>query len=399
MNFILQLIQDIIQFIQKIIGSIKFPKNQRKKRRDENVNISEQDQNNEQDHVENKNKEDSNIDDEIRDENNVIDISRNKSVDEDIVEDHDVDSSYDDGPSQSSTYTHIKFPPSRKFIMISSLIAIGLIAIALLIFFLTSMSDIKEIEIKGDNTVTQSEVLDMTNLNKTVKYFDVNSNDIEQKLKSMDEIKTVQVTKQFPNKISIKIKENSIVGYVLKDELILDINKSKKSSEKNAINKKYIPILSNGKPLMDEDNHAELNGPLISKFKQQRLTQLAGQLSRIEPAVLDRISEVIYKPLNHSNQRIQLYMNDGVEVIGELKTIGHKMNYYDEIVDTIDDPSTGYIDFEVGSVFRQHEEHNEKQSEEIEESNKSEVVVEINQEINDEYKQLAKELRKTLEAE
>ena len=395
MNFILQLIQDIIQFIQKIIGSIKFPKKQRKKRRDENVNIGKQDQNNEQDHVENKNKEDSDIDDETRDENNVIDISRNKSV----VEDHDDDSSYDDGPNQSSTYTHIKFPPSRKYIMISSLIAIGLIAIALLIFFLTSLSDIKEIEIKGDNTVTQSEVLDMTNLNKTVKYFDVNSNDIEQKLKSMDEIKTVQVTKQFPNKISIKIKENSIVGYVLKDELILDINKSKKSSEKNAINKKYIPILSNGKPLMDEDNHAELSGPLISKFKQQRLTQLAGQLSKIEPAVLDRISEVIYKPLNHSNQRIQLYMNDGVEVIGELKTIGHKMNYYDEIVDTIDDPSTGYIDFEVGSVFRQYEEHNEKQSEEIEESNKSEVVVEINQEINDEYKQLAKELRKTLEVE
>ncbi|SEN08660.1 cell division protein FtsQ/DivIB [Lihuaxuella thermophila] len=84
----------------------------------------------------------------------------------------------------------------------------------LLILFLRSpLSEIKEIQISGNQLLSEREILRNTRLMKGVSYFHVNAEALEHALETLPEIKEAHVRKVFPNKVYIQVKEEASIAF------------------------------------------------------------------------------------------------------------------------------------------------------------------------------------------
>ena len=76
-------------------------------------------------------------------------------------------------------------------------------------------------------------------------------------------------------------------------------------------------------------------------------------LSKMSPEIRDMISEIKYAPKQNSPNRILLYMQDDMQVVGNIKTIANKIKYYPQMSQSLskDDSGNlktqGYIDLSV----------------------------------------------------
>lgn len=63
------------------------------------------------------------------------------------------------------------------------------------------------------------------------------------------------------------------------------------------------------------------------------------------------MSEIYARPSEENGGRIQLFMNDGQEVIADISTLSEKISFYTGIRSEIDDSADGLIDLEIGNSF------------------------------------------------
>lgn len=198
-----------------------------------------------------------------------------------------------------------------------------LVVIILLICFLFIRFvdvPIRSIIIKGNNILTDQEVIEQANLEDYPSYFSTFSFSVKNKLLKNPYVKSAKVSKGL---LSIKI--------TIEEEKILYIDKAsgnKVTEDKTIKDDKIVcvPYLTNEVP----ENK-------LKKFKKA--------MGKIDDDILCQISEVMYEPNDIDADRYYLYMNDGNSVYLTVNKFS-KINKYNTILENVGKQNgTLYLDY------------------------------------------------------
>ena len=74
------------------------------------------------------------------------------------------------------------------------------------------------------------------------------------------------------------------------------------------------------------DGNIAGSGPILEGFKGEEKSNMIKSLSKMSPEIRDMISEIKYAPKQNSPNRILLYMQDDMQVVGNIKRLLIKLN-------------------------------------------------------------------------
>ncbi len=189
-------------------------------------------------------------------------------------------------------------------------------------FFLYDLinTPIKHYEINGNNIVSDSEILKVSNLKDYPSIMKYTSNTIEKKIKNIELIDSVKVKKWFGHKVIINIKENKVLFYYK------DINKIVLSNG-NIIDNKYDIV---GIPILVNEIDKDVYNSFISSY------------SKLNDNIIYEINNVEYYPQTStdgsiiSKDRFKIVMNDGNTVVANSKSVS-VLNKYNDIYASLND--------------------------------------------------------------
>lgn len=189
-------------------------------------------------------------------------------------------------------------------------IIICLIVIISLYFLVTYLikQPVKNIYIKGNNYVTDNEILQLSGLSNYPSFLLTTSYEIKNNILVSDYIKEVKVIKKIGNKIYLEIEEYMPLCINIDGKLILE----------------------SGDKL--ENNYNITDIPLLINNVDAIYDRFVSKLSLIDSNILRQISQIEYVPNKVDNERFLFYMNDGNYVYVTLSKI-KKINKYHEITE------------------------------------------------------------------
>ncbi|WP_253345387.1 cell division protein FtsQ/DivIB [Staphylococcus equorum] len=223
------------------------------------------------------------------------------------------------------------------------------IIILILIYMFTPLSKISSVEIKGNDNVSKSAINKAIDVKDNSRMYTYSTSKATDKLKDNKLIKSAKITKQMPNKLTIEISENQIVGMTKKKD-------------------NYVPILENGTELKNYDGNATDDGPILVGFEKEEKEKIINELAKMPANVRGMIAEIKYDPQENLQNQIKLFTSDDIQILGNLNTIANKMKYYPQMSQSLErDESgelkkSGYIDLSVGASFIPYSGGNETKS-------------------------------------
>ena len=197
----------------------------------------------------------------------------------------------------------------RIFILVLSFLLIIGLSIFLLCYYVLDVKT-KAIIIHGNNIITDSEVLELSNLEDYPNFFSANDSAIKKKLTSNPFIKSVKIKRNVFLQLHIYITENKPL-FIREDTnmIVFDV----KNETKNDIGKTLdVPSLINYVPNTKYDE-------LIKKLKQ------------IDYGLLKKVSQIKYEPTKYDEDRFILFMNDSNRVYINLPKF-KSFNKYNQMV-------------------------------------------------------------------
>lgn len=213
----------------------------------------------------------------------------------------------------------------RKLKLKPFLISFGIILVILLIIYLLSLIKIKNIYVKGNNYLTDQEIIDISSLNNYPSLIKVNSKKIKKKLLKNEFIKNVKVNKTIKGKVVIKVEEYKPL-FRKQDNNKIVLN-NKKEIDSNII----VPILVNYIP-------------------DTKYDEFINKMNDIDDSIIKMISEIRYYPNNQDDDRFLLNMTDGNLVYLTL-TRFKQINYYMDVLKEIDGKK-GILYLDSGNHFK-----------------------------------------------
>lgn len=238
---------------------------------------------------------------------------------------------------------------------LTMLLLLFFMLIAFIIYFQSPLSQVKTIKISGNRAYSVKEITETADISDDTNIWKVKGKEIEGKLNELPEVRGAEVSIQWPNTVSIEIKEYKRIAYISKG-------------------KSFLPVLENGE-ILDEKktSNLPLNAPVLYSFSEgEQLKVMIENLEKLPPEVLNSISEIHYTPKKTDAYHISLFMNDGNEVSATIKTFAEKMSHYPSILSQLHPEQKGLIDLEVGSYFKAYEQSEGAEHGESEEDRKEE---------------------------
>ncbi|ANQ63957.1 cell division protein FtsQ/DivIB [Staphylococcus equorum] len=223
------------------------------------------------------------------------------------------------------------------------------IIILILIYMFTPLSKISSVEIKGNDNVSKSAINKAIDVKDNSRMYTYSTSKATDKLKENKLIKSAKITKQMPNKLTVEVTENQIVGITKKKD-------------------NYVPVLENGTELKNYDGNAMDDGPILAGFEKEEKEKIINELAKMPANVRGMIAEIKYDPQENLQNQIKLFTSDDIQILGNLNTIANKMKYYPQMSQSLErDESgelkkSGYIDLSVGASFIPYSGGNETKS-------------------------------------
>ncbi|MCF6137015.1 cell division protein FtsQ/DivIB [Pseudalkalibacillus berkeleyi] len=198
--------------------------------------------------------------------------------------------------------------------------------ILVIVYFQSPLSNVKTIEIKGNEVIPEEKIMSQITLSTNTNYWSVNEKAVEAEVKKFVQVESVNVDKIFPNKVKIQVTEFEKVAFAVNEG-------------------SYYPLLQNGKTLPKvSESTVPTNAPILIGWGDNELTErMAAELSDLSASIRIRISEIHHSPTENDSQRITLYMNDGYEVQSRIHNFAEYMQYYPSIVDKLEGSKEGII--------------------------------------------------------
>ena len=234
----------------------------------------------------------------------------------------------------------------KKVVVKRKLNVKGLIVILLTLYLLIMViyyfftMPLKNIDIIGNNVLTDEQIIKQVNLEKNTSLFLINTYLTEKKIKELPITKNVKVKKKLNGTLNIYIEEENVLFY-------------------EASNQKY--ALTNNKEMIIENDILGIP-TLINYTPSDILNNLIIKMSKTNYDIISLISEIEYSPdikngITIDENRFILRMNDGNRVLINIANFA-KLNSYKELYMKIDDGSLGtfYLDGNRNNIlFRTYE--------------------------------------------
>ena len=183
-----------------------------------------------------------------------------------------------------------------------------LLLLALIVYLIVTFVKfpIKNIYISGNNKITDQEIIELAGISNYPSIISTTSYEIEKKLKKNIYKEDVKIKKKRLKEIYIEIEENYPLFYYQAEEKTIFNNLKELKEQENA------PIVVNY--IVDD---------VYKLFKKK--------MQKIDPKIIDRISEIKYDPNSVDEERFVFTMNDGNYVYLTLEKIESINNYVDII--------------------------------------------------------------------
>ncbi|MGG4490613.1 cell division protein FtsQ/DivIB [Metabacillus idriensis] len=247
---------------------------------------------------------------------------------------------------------HRKQKSNRRLILFLS---VFFILILLVIYFQSPLSKVSSIDVAGNKTVSDEEIINMSGITEKSGFWSINEKEVNSALSDFEQIQNVKLDKQLPNKVTIVVEEYHKVAYIVKGD-------------------QYSPILENGKTLAPVEGTFPDDAPLLINWNEaEEIEEMAMELMSLPDSVKNAISEIYHTPEKTDPWHITLYMNDGFEVQASVRSFSKKMIDYPAIVSKLAPNSKGIIHMEVGTYFESYNKKDEAAEEAAEEGAASEA--------------------------
>lgn len=227
------------------------------------------------------------------------------------------------------------------FVFLVILIIFGTI----IYFYLNSR--IKNIYVVGNKYFHEQDIIEIAGVKEYPKYKKINTRKIKDNLLKEDLINDAKVSLSWNLILTIEINENKALCFDESNNKIILSDGSKIDNKYDFIG---IPILSKTDKLDEIKQFEEIYDRFIKAF------------NKVDIDVLNKISEINYKPSNLDKDRFLLYMNDQIYVYITLTKID-VLNNYNEITKELEGKK-GILYLDSGNHFEIIEE--EKNENEVE---------------------------------
>ena len=214
----------------------------------------------------------------------------------------------------------------KKFNFFKFLIFI--IVIIVIVFSIKYLFSAKtrNIIILNNNYYSDEEIIETANIENYPKFITLNKNKIKNKLKSLDLIKDVKISKKYGFILEIDVTEKKLLYYIRSENKYMT-----STGESYRLNDVYgIPTLINYVP-------ENIEASFIKEF------------SEIDSNIISMISEIEYSKNTYDEKRFLLYMNDGNEVYITISRI-ELLNKYIDIVKKLNNKN-GILYLDSGNYF------------------------------------------------
>ncbi|WLD95068.1 cell division protein FtsQ/DivIB [Alkalihalobacillus sp. AL-G] len=198
--------------------------------------------------------------------------------------------------------------------------------ILVIIYFQSPLSHVQTIEIKGNQLVTEEQIIEKSNIKEDTNFWLVETKAVKKNVEELIQVDQVKVDRQFPSTVMIEVTEYVKVAFVEREGT-------------------YLPLLQNGETMPAiSDGTVPSNAPvLIDWNKNEALQAMASELKKLQESIRIRISEIHFEPKENDSKRITLFMNDGYEVETRISGFADHMKHYPAIVQALESDEKGVI--------------------------------------------------------
>lgn len=220
-----------------------------------------------------------------------------------------------------------KIVKRKKLRVFRLLLLLFVIAIISFFVYLYVTTNTHNIIIKGNNYISDEEVLQETDLKNYPSFILTMPSKIQKKLAKNQYIKSVKVRRKFYHTFEITIKEYDVLF-------------------KNDTLNKY--VLDNKQEIMSD---LEFRVPrLVNYTPDKKYSSLIENMKSVDKSILGKISEISYQPNEFDKDRFLLLMDDGNSVYLTL-TKFEMINYYNEVLGQLEG-RRGILYLDSGNHFK-----------------------------------------------
>lgn len=248
-----------------------------------------------------------------------------------------------------------KMRAKRRFILYLS---VFIFLIGAILYFQTGISDVHRVQVNGNDTISEEEIINLSNITSEVKMWNLSAEERAAEIENHEAVSSVSIQRSWPTTVVISVEEHEITAFLVDEETIT-------------------PVLSTGTLYQEAEGKAG-EAPMLHGFGNERIIETAAQeLNQMSGPVKERISDIIYDPAENDNGRITVLMNDGNTVSSTLNDFSTRMESYPSVAQQIDEDAEGIIHMRVNPYFESFEAPEQEESvspeateefEEIEES-------------------------------
>lgn len=261
---------------------------------------------------------------------------------------------------ESTNHTNQKtpsLPPDKKKIQkktwakMSLLIFLFAFAISLVLYFLSPLSDVGLLSVSGNEEVPDQEIVNISQVRSGESLWKTffSKNEIETRIEeNHPQVEKARMKWSGLNEVEFDIEEWQTIAYLSEDE-------------------HYHKILENGTILEEPHTVSIGNMPIFINFTEgEALDRILNEFSELDDTLHQLISEVKHIPSDTNTFLVQVYMNDGNQVLASIPTFSERLQYYPAMVQAVEGEK-GLFDFEAGAFFTpfnppENDEENETES-------------------------------------
>lgn len=239
-------------------------------------------------------------------------------------------------PAQSKQHHGVNLIQKLRRISFKNYFIVFLGILIIVIGYLFSpLGHVRTISVTGTNYLGAQQIIDASQIKNESLVINtlIHKKSIYRRIqRQVPLVKTVNYHYQDFNNLKINVHEYQTVGFLLK-------------------NGGYYRILENSRILSEKLAQPIGNFPVYQDFGTKTSLAKFVQLYLHLPAKLRNDISEIHGNKNIKNQyRITLYMNDGNIVIGDIRTLQDKLQYYPEIAKQM--PAKGIVNLELGAYSK-----------------------------------------------
>ena len=226
-------------------------------------------------------------------------------------------------------------------------VSVFFLLMTLVTYFQSSFSDVKSVEVSGNQYVSSQWLIENSHLLTEVSMWRIDEEGIKSDLLTHSNISEISLSRQWPNTVEINVSEFKRVAYI--------------EEEGN-----FFPLLETGELLTEEDAQVSspYDAPIIIGFENTEVKlQMAEELTIVPEALNQRISEIHLSPTENDPLNLVIYMNDGFQVNSTIRRFAERIAPYPSVVEQLDSGIEGIVHMRMNPYFESFEIEEEEEGE------------------------------------